>query len=304
MKGASFAKSMASAVLVAVVLSSLANGCNSEGNTTSESSNPPVVAAAGDIARCDSEGDESTAKLLEGTKETVLTLGDNVYEDGTSKEFADCYGPTWGRFKAGTRPTLGNHEYHTAHASGYFGYFGKAAGKKGEGYYSYDLGEWHLIALNSNCQEMGGCDADSAQVQWLKQDLADNRSRCALAYFHFPLFSSGRYRPGISDMKPIWEVLYSAGVDVVLNGHDHNYQRFAPQNPDGGVDPGRGIREFVVGTGGGDLYPIESPLPHVESYNDDTYGVLKVTLLPNSYEWRFSAAQGSTFTDSGKDRCN
>ena len=304
MIGASFAKSMASAVLVAAVLASLASGCNPEGNTTPKSPNPPVVIAAGDIARCDSEGDESTAKLLEGTRGTILTLGDNVYENGTPKEFVNCYGPTWGRFKARTRPTLGNHEYHTAGASGYFDYFGKAAGKKGKGYYSYDLGGWHLIALNSNCQEMGGCDASSRQVRWLKHDLADNRSKCALAYFHYPLFTSGNYRPGISSMKPIWEALYSAGADVVLNGHDHNYQRFAPQNPDEGADPEHGIREFVVGTGGGNLYPIESPLSHVESYNDDTYGVLKVTLLPNSYEWRFLAAQGSTFTDSGKARCN
>jgi len=303
MTGISFAKSMSSAVLVAVVLASLANGCKSEGTSTSEGSSPRVV-AAGDIARCDSEGDESTAKLLEGTKGTILTLGDNVYENGTPREFTDCYGPTWGRFKARTRPTLGNHEYHTAGASGYFDYFGKAAGKMGKGYYSYDLGGWHLIAFNSDCQETGGCDASSPQVRWLKHDLADNRSRCTLAYFHYPLFTSGNYRPGISSMKPIWEALYSAGADVVLNGHDHNYQRFAPQNPDGGADPERGIREFVVGTGGGNLYPIGSPLSHVESYNDDTYGVLKVTLLPNSYEWRFSAAQGSTFTDSGKDRCN
>ena len=295
---------MASAVLVAVVLASLASGCNREGTTTPNSPNPPVVIAAGDIARCDSEGDESTAELLEGTKGTILTLGDNVYENGTPKEFVNCYGPTWGRFKARTRPTLGNHEVHTAGASGYFDYFGKAAGKKGEGYYSYDLGGWYLIALNSNCQEVGGCDAGSRQVRWLKHELADNRSRCILAYFHYPLFSSGNYRPGIASMKPIWEALYSAGADVVLNGHDHNYQRFAPQNPDGGASPEHGIREFVVGTGGGNLYPIESPLSHIESYNDDTYGVLKVTLLPKSYEWRFLAAQGSTFTDSGKARCN
>jgi acid phosphatase type 7 len=299
-----FAKSMASAVFVAVILVSLASGCKSERSTTAGSPGPPVVIAAGDIARCDSQGDESTAKLLGSTKGTILTLGDNVYENGTLKEFANCYGPTWGRFKARTKPVLGNHEYHTAGASGYFDYFGRVAGRKGKGYYSFDLGRWHLIALNSNCQEIGGCKASSPQVRWLKHDLADNRSKCTLAYFHYPLFSSGKYRPGISEMKAVWEVLYSAGADVVLNGHDHNYERFAPQNPEGGADLERGIREFVVGTGGGVLYPIESPLSHVQSYNDDTYGVLKVTLLPDGYEWRFLAAQGSTFADSGKARCH
>lgn len=300
----SLARSIAWVVLVVFVVAILANGCGSRGTISASSSGPPVVAAAGDIADCASEGDESTAKLLGGIDGTVLTLGDNVYENGTSEEFADCYDPTWGQFKGRTRPVPGNHEYNTVGAAGYFDYFGKAAGKPGKGYYSYDLGAWHIIALNSNCQEIGGCGIDSPEGRWLKNNLANNPSKCTLAYFHYPLFSSGKYRPGVPSVRPLWKTLYSARADVVLNGHDHNYERFAPQDPTGKAAPNRGIREFVVGTGGKSLYPIESPIPNTESYNDVSYGVLKLTLRRESYEWRFLAAQGSTFTDSGSARCH
>jgi acid phosphatase type 7 len=300
----SVTRKFATIVLAAIALASLTNGCDSEGTSLPRNSGPPVVAAAGDIADCASEDDDATAKLLGDINGTIITLGDNAYEDGTSEEFADCYGPTWGRFKDHTRPSLGNHEYQTAGAKGYFRYFGEAAGERGEGYYSYDLGRWHLVALNSNCQDIGGCGVNSPQGRWLRHDLADNQSRCTLAYFHHPLFSSGKYSPGISEVKPLWEILYSAGADVVLNGHDHNYQRFAPQDPDGKADPRRGIREFVVGTGGKILYPIEDPLPNIQSYNDDSYGVLKLTLRPGGYDWQFVSALGSSFVDAGKDECH
>jgi hypothetical protein len=262
-----------------------------------------AIVTAGDIADCLSDGDEATARLVSSIEGTVLTLGDNAYENGTAKDFSECYEPSWGQFKERTKPVPGNHEYHTAEAKGYFSYFGDAAGQPGKGYYSYDLGGWHIVALNSNCAEVG-CTASSPQLRWLKADLAKDTKTCTLAYFHYPLFSSGKYRPGIREVKPLWEALYAAEADVVLNGHDHNYQRFAPQDPNGKADPQRGIREFVVGTGGRSHYPILGPIANSEVYNDETYGVLKLTLRPEGYEWRFIAVDGETFTDSGNARCN
>jgi hypothetical protein len=299
----------------ALVLVTVTVGCSSaisiSGNSAlhnaalERNTGPPVVvAAAGDIAVCYSEGDEATARLLSNIRGTVLTLGDNVYDDGTPEEFADCYGPSWGRHKDRTKPSPGNHDYHTERADGYFGYFGEAAGEPGKGYYSYDLGEWHLVALNSNCEEVGGCDASSPQVRWLKVDLAKDDKSCTLAYFHHPLFTSGKYRPGIPEVKPLWEALYAAGADVVLNGHDHNYQRFAPQDPSGEADPERGIRQFVVGTGGASHYAIVAPTANSEVHDDDTYGVLKLTLRPEGYDWRFIPVEGARFTDSGSARCH
>jgi acid phosphatase type 7 len=300
----SVARKFATIVLAAIALASLTNGCDSEGTSPPRNSGPPVVAAAGDIADCASEEDDATAKLLGDINGTIITLGDNAYEDGTSEEFADCYGPTWGRFKDRTRPSSGNHDYQTAGAKGYFGYFGESAGERGEGYYSYDLGRWHLVALNSNCQDIGGCGVNSPQGRWLRHDLADNQSRCTLAYFHHPLFSSGKYSPGISEVKPLWEILYSAGADVVLNGHDHNYQRFAPQDPDGKADPGRGIREFVVGTGGGSHYAGHRAIATSQVFDGATFGVLRLTLGPDSYDWEFVPVPGGRFTDRGTGVCH
>ena len=294
---------IAPAVLAGIALMTFAGGCTLLGTAPTQGPGPPVVLAAGDIADCASEGDESTATLLGDVKGIIITLGDNAYEKGTAKEFADCYDPTWGRFKDRTKPAPGNHDYYTPGAKGYFGYFGQAAGKTGKGYYSYDLGEWHLVALNSNCQKMGGCEADSEQGRWLKDDLADNGSSCTLAYFHHPLFSSSVLHGNQTQVRPLWDILYAAKADVVLSAHDHDYQRYAPQDPDGSSDPERGIREFVVGTGGMTLYPVEDPAPNLQSYNDDTYGVLKLTLRPESYEWQFLSAQASTYTDSGNGRC-
>jgi hypothetical protein len=301
-------------VFAALVLVAATVGCSSENSALEISASrnaaaehdtgDPIVVAAGDIAMCYGTGDEATAKLLGNIGGTVLTLGDNVYKDGTLQEFAECYDPSWGRYKDRTKPSLGNHDYHTEGAEGYFGYFGEAAGEPGKGYYSYNLGAWHLVALNSNCEFLGGCGAGSAQVRWLKNDLTHNRQKCTLAYFHHPLFTSGKYRPGIPEVKSLWEALYAAGADVVLNGHDHNYQRFAPQDPEGGADPERGIREFVVGTGGKSHYAISLPIANTQVYNDHTYGVLKLTLRPKSYDWRFIPVEGAQFTDSGSARCH
>ena len=287
-------------VVGALALAILTAGC------APQQEQEETIVAAGDIAACSSEGDEETAKLVGGIHGTVLTLGDEAYPEGSAESFDKCYGPTWGRFEGRTKPAPGNHEYHTKGAKGYFEYFGKRARDPDEGYYSYDLGDWHLIALNSNCGEGEiRCGPGSAQVQWLKDDLAANDDkRCTLAYFHHPLFTSGKYRPGIPKMKRFWEALYSAGADVVLNGHDHNYQRFAPQDPEGRADPQRGIRQFVVGTGGKSHYEIMDPIANTEVYNDNTYGVLKLTLHPEGYDWRFVPAEGETFTDSGSARCH
>ena len=271
------------------------------------SSSSPVVVAAGDIADCRREGDEATARLVDDIHGTVLTLGDNAYPDGSAADFEECYDSTWGRFKDRTKPSLGNHDYHTEKAEGYFEYFGKAAGDPDEGYYSYDLGDWHLVSLNSNCEEVG-CEASSSQVRWLKADLAAADKRCALAYMHHPRFSSGAKHGSTYYVKPLWEALHDEGADVVLSAHEHNYERFAPQNPGGRADPERGIRQFVVGTGGGKstypIFPILGPIANSEVHDDDTYGVLKLTLRPESYEWRFVPAEGGEFTDSGNARCH
>jgi calcineurin-like phosphoesterase family protein len=215
---ASARKRPAPAVLVALLTTLFAFGCGSERTPSPEqppspevSADSPVVVAAGDIAICHGRGDEATARLLSSIRATVLTLGDNAYQDGSPEEFADCYDPSWGRYKDRTKPSPGNHDYRNEGAEGYFDYFGEAAGKPAKGYYSYDLGAWHLLALNSNCDEAGGCDASSPQVRWLQEDLAANDEKvCTLAYFHHPLFTSGKYRPGIPEVKPLWEALYAA----------------------------------------------------------------------------------------------
>ena len=264
----------------------------------------PVLVGAGDIASCQSSGDEATANLLDGISGTVFTTGDNVYEDGTAQEFANCYDPSWGRHKARTKPSVGNHEYHTAGASGYYGYFGAAAGDPSKGYYSYDLGQWHIISLNSMCENVGGCGETSPMVTWLKQDLATNPNSCTAAYFHHSLFSSGSEHGNDPKMKPSWDALYAAGAEVVLSAHDHGYERFAPQTPGGAADPAQGIREFVVGTGGKSHFPFGTIQPNSQVRNADTFGVLKLTLHPTGYDWQFVPEAGKTFTDSGTDQCH
>ncbi len=216
-------------------------------------SGDPVLVGAGDIASCQLDDDEATARLLDGIAGTVFTAGDNAYENGTAAEFADCYGPTWGRHRARTRPAAGNHDYETPGAAGYKAYFGAAAtNEDGRTWYSYELGTWHIVVLDSDCGQVGGCDAASEQGRWLAADLAASSATCTLAIWHHPRFSSGEHGND-TDVAPFWQALYKAGADVIVNGHDHDYERFAPQDPDGAPDRRLGIREFVVGTGGAAL---------------------------------------------------
>ena len=262
----------------------------------------PVLVGAGDIAGCDTTGDEQTAKLLDNIPGTVFTLGDNAYNSGTAAQFANCYDPTWGRHKARTKPSVGNHEYLTSGASGYFNYFGSAAGDPKKGYYSYDRGTWHVIVLNSNCSQVS-CAAGSPQEKWLRADLATHPNKCTLAYWHAPLYSSGQHGNSTS-VRPFWQALYQANSDVVLSGHDHSYERFAPQNPYGAFDSARGIREFVVGTGGAYLRPFETIEANSQSRDASTPGVLKLTLNSGGYAWKFVPVAGKTFTDSGTASCH
>jgi hypothetical protein len=271
-------------------------------NATTQSD--PVFVGAGDIASCASSGDEATANLLDGIPGTVYTLGDNAYDSGTDAEFANCYNSSWGRHKARTKPSVGNHEYLTAGAAGYYNYFGAAAGEASKGYYSYDLGAWHIVALNSMCENVGGCGATSPMVTWLMLDLATNPSSCTLAYWHHPVFSSGSEHGNNPKMIPSWDALYAAGADVVLSGHDHDYERFAPQTSSGVADPAEGIREFVVGTGGRDHRAFGTIRANSEVRNSDTNGVLKLTLHASSYEWQFVPEAGKTFIDSGSGSCH
>jgi len=266
----------------------------------------PVVVGAGDIASCDDlSGAEATAKLIEKIPGTVIAVGDLAYPDGSDEQFAKCYGPTWGRFKDRTRPAPGNHEYHSDGASGYVRYWGDAAGDPKKAYYSYDLGKWHIISLNSECAHVGGCSRESEQGKWLQQDLASHPTACTLAYFHRPLFSSGLAHGKDPEIKPLWDILYQGGADVIISGHDHDYERFVPQDPEGKADPQRGIREFVVGTGGKNSHRIFGlTQPNSELRQADTYGVLKLTLHAGSYDWEFVPEAGKTFKDTGTGQCH
>ena len=264
----------------------------------------PVLVGAGDISDCRNDNDEATAKLLDDIEGTVFTAGDNVYRSGTYAEYMDCYDPTWGRHKGRTKPAPGNHGYNTEGASGYFNYFGAAAGDPNKGYYSYDLGEWHIVVLNSMCEEVGGCEETSPQITWLKQELANNQTACTLAIWHHPLFSSGGEHGSDPKMQAAWDALYAANAELVVNGHDHDYERFAPQTPSAVADPTNGIREFVVGTGGGSLDGLGTKRANSEVFNDDTYGVLKLTLHSGSYDWEFVPEAGKSFSDSGTTGCH
>ncbi|HEU4423968.1 MAG TPA: metallophosphoesterase [Pilimelia sp.] len=279
---------------------------------TPASSSPPAAAvapvatllAAGDIASCGSTGDEATAAVLDRAPGTIATLGDNVYQSGSIDEFERCYAPTWGRHRDRTRPAPGNHDYQTLGARGYFAYFGAAAGPLGKGYYSYDLGAWHAVVVNSNCAAVGGCHAGSAQERWLRADLARSGRRCTLAYWHHPPFTSGAPHSNATWLRPIFQTLYDAGVEVALAGHNHQYERFAPQTPAGRADPARGVRMFVVGTGGASHYRFGAVQPNSEVRDSTTYGVLRLTLHPDRYDWRFLPAGSGRFTDAGSYRCH
>jgi hypothetical protein len=263
-----------------------------------------VLVGAGDIADCSElSGAQATANLIDMVAGTVFTAGDNAYEEGTAQQFRECYGPTWGRFKERTRPSPGNHEFHSSSAAPYFDYFGANAGDPKTGYYSYDLGAWHVIVLNSECVEVGGCQAGSAEEKWLRADLSTHPAACTISYWHKPLFSSGAKHGNDPEIKPFWKDLYQSKATLVVNGHDHDYERFAPQDPDGRADSGRGIREFVVGTGGKSHRPFATPLATSEVRNADTYGVLKLTLHPHGYDWEFLPEAGKSFRDSGTGSC-
>jgi acid phosphatase type 7 len=248
---------------------------------------PQTVVAAGDIASCDSNRDEATAALVERIPGTVAVLGDAVYERGTATEFSECY--SWSGVRDRTRAALGNHEYLTAGAAPARAYFGLPA----RGYYRYQLGSWLVVVLNSNCRPAGGCELGSPQQRWLARTLAAHRGRCTLAYFHHPRWSSGLHGSDRT-MAWLWQTLARAQADVVLAGHDHHYERFAPIS---------GIRSFVVGTGGRSLYPVLRRLPANRVVNARTYGVLRLTLRGGAYDWRFVPVAGSSFTDAGTGRC-
>ena len=267
---------------------------------SSRTGRDPTLAGAGDIASCDSSGDERTARLLDDIPGAVFTVGDNAYRsEDVEKPFDECYETSWGRHRARTHPVPGNHEYEDGDIDSYFDYFGRAAGERGKGYYSYQLGEWHIIALNS----MLDATPDSPQGKWLANDLAKHQARCTLAYFHHPRFSSGPHGRRQSAVD-LWTALSRAGVDVVVNGHDHIYERFGPMTENGDRDNENGMREFIVGTGGDSHYDIENAATHSEVRNDDTYGVLLLTLHDDSYDWRFTPVRDRTFSDYGTGGCH
>ncbi len=258
-----------------------------------------ILVGSGDIALCNGRWDEATAELLDGIPGIVFTTGDNVYPDGTEHDFETCYAPSWGRHRSRTRPSAGNHEYEVAGAAGYFKYFGDRAGPAGAGYYSYDHGSWHIIVLNSNLS----LGAGSAQLRWLKEDLNASTARCTLGYWHHPHFTSSPGPEWDNRIETALRVLHEAGAEVILSGHAHNYERFAPQTPWRTADDEGGIRQFVIGTGGAELHGFGPPAPHSE-IRGRAYGVLRLALRENGYSWRFVSVAGEHFTDSGSDECH
>ena len=292
-------------LLIAALLSPAVFAPVQQGSaTTGQTDKGVVLIGAGDIADCsDLAGAEATAKLLESNPGTVMALGDLAYPNGTPEDFK-CYDRTWGRVKDRTRPAVGNHEFHSSDATYYFQYFGSAAGDPKTGYYSYDLGSWHIVVLNSECAEVGGCGAGSAEEKWLRADLSAHPAGCTLAYFHKPRFSSGLNHGNDPEVGAFWQALYDFNAELVLNGHDHDYERFAPQDPNGNADPKRGIREFVVGTGGKNHREFGIRKSNSEVTNNNTFGVLKLTLKAAGYDWKFIPEAGKTFTDSGSGNCH
>ena len=260
-----------------------------------------IMVGAGDIAGCNLRSDALTADLLDDVGGTVFTLGDNAYPIGSEEQFAECYDPTWGRHKDRTRPVPGNHDYGTPQAAGYFDYFGAAAGDPTDGYYTYDLGEWQVYALNSNCNKVGGCEPGSRQYEWLADELAES-PECTIVYWHHPVFTAapdGEPQPVLA----LFQLLYDSGVDVLMTASSHSYERFAPLEPDGNIDETFGVRVFVVGTGGNGLRPLQELLSGTEASNDTVHGVLKLVLLSGEYEWEFLPADGN-FQDSGRGECH
>jgi acid phosphatase type 7 len=278
--------------------------------TATPTPTPAILIGAGDIASCgdspEYQGDEQTAERIETLiaqypQAQVFTAGDNVYGEGRAVEFNNCFDPTWGRFKERIRPAPGNHDYMSPAAAPYYAYFGEAAGPPGLGYYSYDLGDWHIVALNSNCNDIA-CGPNSPQVQWLREDLENSQKKCSLAYWHHPRFSSGL--AGDSGIiNPFWRTAVEMGVEIVVSGHDHNYERFALLNVEGEADP-QGTRLFIVGTGGSTLRAFGETRPHSEVRYNTTNGVILFELYPDSYRWTFHPVDDPSLTDSGSGTCN
>jgi hypothetical protein len=272
-------------------------------STPISSTGGTTILAAGDIAMCGRPGDTQTAALLAQNPGTVLALGDQAYDSGLYTEYMSCYDPTWGPYKSKTYPVPGNHDYLTTGAAGYFQYFGSVAGNPSQGYYSFNLGSWHIIALNSNCVQVGGCYQGNPQYNWLQSDLAANPAVCTLAFWHHPRFSSGLNGDDVA-MNDIWTLLYNSGADVVLSGHDHDYERFAPQDPNGNINTSRGIVQFVVGTGGSNFTALNSPRqPNSITGEDSIFGVLKMVLRSGSYSWQYLPVSAG-YSDSGTANCH
>lgn len=262
------------------------------------------IYAVGDIADCAltppaQSGAAATAALLRATAGWILALGDLAYPDGSAADFRNCFDPVWGDLTPRILPAPGNHEYRTPGAAGYYDYFGAAAGERGKGYYATRVGGWRIIALNSNIDMSAG----SEQERWLSAQLASEPTRCTLAFWHHPRFSSAPRGTNLK-LDAIWRTLYAAGVDVVLNGHEHVYEHFAPQTPDGYADDERGMRQFVVGTGGAKAGQFNAVQPNSEARERGILGVLRLALRPDGYAWRFLPAVGHTFEDSGQGRCH
>ena len=261
-----------------------------------------MLVGAGDIGSCTLRKAAATAALIAATPGTVFTAGDNAYERGAADEFRRCYDPSWGQFRDRTRPTPGNHDYETPGAAGYFDYFGSQAGRPKRPWYAYNLGAWRIYALNSNCEAIGGCERGSRQQRWLAADLRGHPARCVAAIWHHPLFSSGAH--GNDPItRDLWRTLQAAGADLVLTGHDHDYERFARQDAKGRANR-NGIREFVVGTGGAERRRLGTVQPHSQALKAGIFGVLKLTLRRRGYAWEYLAAAGSTFEDRGRAACN
>jgi hypothetical protein len=260
---------------------------------------PEVFVGAGDISICDQDGDDHTSELLASIPGTIYTLGDNSNQSGTPDQYLNCFGPSWGRYLGRLYPSPGNHDLVYENGSGYYDYFASVPVERDKGYYSYNVGEWHIIALNSGIDT----SAESLQAQWLREDLNNHPSLCSLAYWHHPRWSSGASGNN-NHMAAVWQILYDSGVEVVLNGHDHVYERFSPQDPTGALDTTRGIREFIVGTGGASHHWFGQILPNSEARNYDSFGVLKFLLYPDGYVWEFIPVRGASFTDSGFDYCH
>ena len=260
-------------------------------------SGPQIFAGAGDIAMCDVNS-LATAALLDRIGGLIFTLGDNAYFHGSRAEYRDCYDTTWGRHKGKTFPVPGNHEYESPGAAPYYEYFGElASGPLGDGYYSFEVGDWHVVALNSNV----AVGSTSPQAAWLRSDLESSRARCTLAYWHHPLFTSGP-NGDTQSMREFWRILYDARAEIVLSAHDHMYERFGPQDPDGRADAARGIRQFIVGTGGAFLRQPVTLHPNSEN-RIISFGVLKLTLSSDRYQWEFVPVAGGA-TDGGSGVCH